>query len=205
MNSSAFSTNKNQGLCQLFVTVSWDLRAYRVTPDWQHPWFSVVLEATHETIERHLRGAMSAQKSPSRVRGRDEGVLGKNGSEDCPPPRWGVINLPPIWPLTNIWLLKDSLITYSLKLLWLINVNNLYACYQVPLTTAFQRVGDELSSYPSDNSLTILMGPTQRDMVQAVVDFVEKMAWKNVALVSHRASGWFGRTHSYKKSSYLRI
>ena len=67
--------------------------------------------------------------------------------------------------------------------------------HQVYLTTAFQRVGDELSSYPSDNSLTVQMGPTQRDMVQAVVDFVEKMAWKNVALVSHRASGWFGRTH----------
>ena len=40
---------------------------------------SVVPEATHESSRGPLKGAVSAQKSPLRVRDRDEGAAGKNG------------------------------------------------------------------------------------------------------------------------------
>ena len=48
---------------------------------WWCPCFSVVLEATHETSRGPLKGAVSAQKSHSRVRDGDMGVAGRNGRE----------------------------------------------------------------------------------------------------------------------------
>ena len=51
----------NQGLCRLFLTLSWDLRAWHCIC--QRPCFSVVPEATHEASRGLLKGAVSAQKT----------------------------------------------------------------------------------------------------------------------------------------------
>ena len=51
------------------------------------------------------------------------------------------------------------------------------------------KLKDELSYVPEEAVPPITLGPTQRDMVQAVADFVTKMKWNKIALISHRATG----------------
>ena len=53
---------RNQGLFQLFLTVSWDLHAYRCTPAGFSS-VSVVPEAVHKVSRRPLKDTVSAQKA----------------------------------------------------------------------------------------------------------------------------------------------
>ena len=59
------------------------------------------------------------------------------------------------------------------------------------LTTSMLKVKDELSYVPDEAVPPISLGPTQRDMVQAIADFVGQMGWNKIALISHRATGDF--------------
>ena len=56
-----FQQTHNQGLRQLLLTVSWDLRAKRGTPD--GVLVSLVPEATHKASQGPLKGVVSAQKA----------------------------------------------------------------------------------------------------------------------------------------------
>ena len=56
-----FQQTHIQGLCQLLLTVSWDLLALLGTPGGVLV-FSVVPEAMHEASRGPLKGAVSAQK-----------------------------------------------------------------------------------------------------------------------------------------------
>ena len=75
--TSAFSTNTQWK----FVSVVLDAvlgPPHLAWHTWWCPWLSVVPEATHEESWGPLKGAVSAQKSPSRVQDGDEGVAGRN-------------------------------------------------------------------------------------------------------------------------------
>ena len=89
-----FST-RNQGLRQLILTVSSDLRAQRAIPDGVLG-ISGVPEPTTEARLRALEGhGVSAQKSPSRVQDKDKGVAGRNRKEICLPVEGSLI-CPPV-------------------------------------------------------------------------------------------------------------
>ena len=59
-----FQQTHNQGLRQLFLTMSWDLSAYCLARHiWRCPCRSLVLEAMHQASQGPLKGAVSTQKA----------------------------------------------------------------------------------------------------------------------------------------------
>ena len=76
-------THSHGMLCLTFLTVSWNLRAWRDTP--RTACFSEALEATQEVRLRALEGRGFSSASPSWVRAREEGVAGRKEREQCFP------------------------------------------------------------------------------------------------------------------------
>ena len=70
------------------------------------------------------------------------------------------------------------------------SVGSVCSALHIPyLTTGSVQVKDEFTYVDPQDYFSIHLGPTQRDLVRAVTDFVREIDWKTVALISHRPSG----------------